>query len=131
MLGLVDWARASRGLSRLRVSPELELAAERKEDAILHCGFSHTPCRKPSRSFLREAGYGSRHRWNVGENLAIASWPFSARTVFALWLRSEKHRANILNPGWRDVGLVERRGEWGPTENAAVWVVELGWTRAR
>ena len=80
-------------------------------------------------SFIQEVGYGSGRRWSVGENLAFASWALSARAVFALWLRSDEHRANVLSPRWRDIGIVELSDD-GPDEQTVVWVVEFGWTRA-
>jgi len=128
-LCLVNWARARGGLRSLKVSSQLELAAERKADAVLRCGLSHAPCRIPSRSFLQESGYGSGRRWSVGENLALASWPLAARAVVALWLRSDGHRANVLDPGWRDIGIAELTGGAGSEDRTVVWVVEFGWTR--
>jgi uncharacterized protein YkwD len=129
MLCLVNWARARNGLRPLQVSSRLELAAKRKADAILRCGLSHEPCRIPSRSFLRETAYGAGRRWSVGENLALVSRPLSARAVLALWLESADHRANVLNPSWRDIGIAEA-GDGARDDPTVVWVVEFGWAQA-
>jgi uncharacterized protein YkwD len=41
-------------------------------------------------------------------------------------MRSPGHRANILSPGFRDLGIAVRRGSFSGYPNAAVWVAEFG-----
>ena len=56
---------------------------------------------------LRRVGYLRRARsWVVGENIGFGSGRDSAplRQMRA-WMRSSAHRANILEPRWREVGL--------------------------
>jgi len=47
----------------------------------------------------------------VGENLAWAAGTLSqARGIVNLWLASPEHRANLLRPGYRTVGVGARKG---------------------
>jgi uncharacterized protein YkwD len=57
---------------------------------------------------LRRAGYlGPRTTvWVVGENLAWArATAATARGIVAAWMASPAHRANILEPSFRDIGI--------------------------
>ena len=51
-----------------------------------------------------EGKYGGP-RWRVGENLVWASPHLSAPQAVEMWLNSPPHRANLLAPIWREVGL--------------------------
>jgi uncharacterized protein YkwD len=63
-----------------------------------------------------ETGIGSGERltsagyiyWAMGENLAVAQT--SAEEVVAAWMNSPRHRENILDPSWREVGMAVRTG---------------------
>ena len=48
------------------------------------------------------AGYGY---WSVGENLLWSSPNVDASGALELWMHSPEHRANILNPRWREIGI--------------------------
>jgi uncharacterized protein YkwD len=48
---------------------------------------------------------GDYRRWSVGENLAWGSPTISAREVVRLWMRSPKHRENLLRRSWLEVGV--------------------------
>ncbi|GAA4737774.1 hypothetical protein GCM10023328_18050 [Modestobacter marinus] len=41
----------------------------------------------------------------VGENIFTATGPVPAGTIHAGWMRSDGHRANVLNPGWDRLGV--------------------------
>ncbi len=45
------------------------------------------------------------HYWSVGENLLWSSPDVDASQALVLWMHSPEHRANILSPRWREVGL--------------------------
>jgi uncharacterized protein YkwD len=49
----------------------------------------------------------------------------SARAIFSAWLRSAEHRANILDPDFRDVGVGSHPGTLGGA-SARFWVAEFG-----
>ncbi|KGH46197.1 MULTISPECIES: CAP domain-containing protein [Modestobacter] len=42
---------------------------------------------------------------SVGENIFSATGPVPAGTIHAGWMRSDGHRANVLNPGWDRLGV--------------------------
>jgi uncharacterized protein YkwD len=65
---------------------------------------------------------------SFGENLFVGTWgQFSARDVVLAWLESPPHRANILDPRFRDVGAapVRASGLLGGSD-AVVWTATFG-----
>lgn len=99
--------RRAQGLAPLRLSRALSLAADEHSLSMAEHGyFEHSSL--DGSPFTRRvvAAYapGAR-RWSVGENLVWASPGLSAREVLNLWLASPPHRATLLSPAWRDVGL--------------------------
>ncbi len=114
VLCLMNRVRSSYGLRPLRVNRCLDRSAERHaRDMVAHRYFAHGSTN--GRSFVQRAarfGYEPRAgAWTVGENLAWGAGP-SARAswIVAAWLRSPGHRANILRPGFRHVGVAVVRG---------------------
>ena len=47
-------------------------------------------------------GYGL---WSVGENLLWSSPDVRPAGALDMWMNSPEHRANILTPRWREVGI--------------------------
>ena len=100
MLSLHNRKRASRGLPRLCIHPELQKAARaHSADMIRRDYFSHYtkgrnegPCQR-----LRRSGY----HWRLcGENIAWGSGrKGSPNSRFQAWMNSPGHRANILKRG--------------------------------
>ncbi|MEI4272628.1 CAP domain-containing protein [Klenkia sp. LSe6-5] len=41
----------------------------------------------------------------LGENIFTSSGPVPAGTVHVEWMRSDEHRANLLDPGWDRLGI--------------------------
>ena len=124
MLCLHDYARHQAGLPSLHVSATLTRAASAKSDDIAHCGFSHSACGHP---FSYRADWAGYHWTRLGENIAWGTGsPLpSARVIFSAWLRSDDHRANILDPAFRDIGVGSGRGTLGGA-SARFWVTEFG-----
>jgi uncharacterized protein YkwD len=101
--------RAHYGLSRLKLNKKLSRAARgHARDMAKRNYFSHDTL--GGGSFvdrIREAGYlkGARS-WMVGENLAWGSRGHSRpRVIMNMWMNSPGHRANILNPSFREIGI--------------------------
>lgn len=123
---LVNWARARAHRRGLRPEPRLRRAAMLKGRGVASCGqLSHSPCNSSVTAAVRQAGY----RFAVfGENLfAGIDRHVSAHDVVNAWLQSPPHRANILSPGFRELGLAEvpARGLLGSGESV-VWVAAFG-----
>jgi uncharacterized protein YkwD len=43
--------------------------------------------------------------WSVGENLFWSTGPVDASAGLKAWMASPEHRANILDPAWRQIGI--------------------------
>jgi uncharacterized protein YkwD len=108
LLDQVNALRAQHGLPRLRASQELAAAATAHSLQMARLGyFSHnsangSPFSSRISTFYPARGYRS---WTVGENLLWASPDVSAARALRLWLSSPPHRANLLSPRWREIGL--------------------------
>jgi uncharacterized protein YkwD len=106
---LLNKKRRQHGLRRLRGNGRLHRAADRHVvDMARRDYFSHTS--RSGASFLdriRRSGYLRRSRnWSVGENIAWGTGGLSTpRSIVRAWMRSPGHRANILNPRFREVGV--------------------------
>ena len=86
----------------------LQRAAALKGQRVASCGqFSHTPCG----SAVTEAVNASGYRYaRFGENLFAGTWgQFSARDVVTAWLQSPSHRATLLSPRFRHLGVAPVR----------------------
>ncbi|HYX88078.1 MAG TPA: CAP domain-containing protein [Gaiellaceae bacterium] len=92
--------RVAHGLTALRPDMRLEHAARSHSRRMLRTGsFSH------GAFAARIRGVGIRAR-SIGENLAWAAGRMSVgRVVVQMWLASPAHRANLLHPGFRLVGI--------------------------
>ncbi len=112
----INETRAARGLARVRVAPRLLRAATRHANSMGTGGyFSHdlrtSSGLKPFSSWIRSYWPGPGYRsWSAGENLYWATYAPSAREVVRAWMGSPPHRANLLRPGFRRVGLGIARG---------------------
>ncbi|MDQ3085280.1 MAG: CAP domain-containing protein, partial [Actinomycetota bacterium] len=78
-------------------------------------------CGSDAAAPMRRSGYAYTR---FGENLYVgALGSASAQEVVAAWLQSPGHRANILNPGFRDVGAALVRADGIFYAGAAVvWI---------
>jgi uncharacterized protein YkwD len=124
MVCLHDYARHQAGLPPLRSPLRLTRAARAKNADVVRCGFSHTACGHAFEYRINQAGY----RWtHVGENLAFGTGSLGRPyAIFSDWMRSPGHRANILSPGFRDLGIAVRLGSFSGYANTSVWVAEFG-----
>ncbi len=100
--------RAGHGLAALRSSPRLNAAAaqhsrEMAEDGYFdHSSFDGTSFSTRISHWYPTAGYRS---WSVGENLLWSSPTVDPAGALDLWMGSAGHRANILSPRWREIGI--------------------------
>ncbi len=106
MLHLINSIRSSHGLQLLNPNPVLNsIARSRSQDMINRNYFSHyTPEGKNIFNIFVENGimYAA-----AGENLSQASPPSwgNPETVVNIWMSSNPHRANLLNPHFGQFGL--------------------------
>ena len=105
LLTAMNEVRVENGLRPLRTDERLERAARAHSLHMLRTGtFAH------GAFDTRIRGTGV-HARRVGENLAWAEGPLGiARSIVRMWLASPEHRANLLHPGYRIVGVGALRG---------------------
>lgn len=108
LLGQVNALRAQHGLSRLRLSAGLSASASGHSIQMARLGyFGHNSANGASFAqriarYYRSRGYRS---WSVGENLLWGSPGVSPSRAVGLWLSSPGHRAILLSPRWREIGV--------------------------
>jgi len=106
MLHLINSIRSSHGLQLLNPNPVLNsIAKSRSQDMINRNYFSHyTPEGKNIFNIFVENGimYAA-----AGENLSQASPPSwgSPEAVVNIWMSSNPHRSNLLNPHFGQLGI--------------------------
>ena len=106
MLAKINHARTEHGLPPLTASPDLMAAA-----------LGHTKAMAGARSLFHTASFSSLCCWDrLGENVGYG---FTVRGVHGQLMHSAAHRANILDPRMRQVGvgIVRRDG--------VLWVTEV------
>jgi uncharacterized protein YkwD len=125
MLARVNAERKKAGAPPLSPNARLAEAAQRHAgDMLARHYFAHqSPEGKTVRERSREAGYDWRA---IGEN--IAEGQFTVEEVMDTWMHSPGHRRNILDPGFKELGVglaLGRSGDGWQTE----WVQVFGTRR--
>jgi uncharacterized protein YkwD len=120
LLRAVNATRAAYHLRPLRLDPALTRAARAHTAEMLRGNF-----------FSHGDFYGrmvSFHlRGSLGENLAWGSGPYAqARSIVNMWLASPPHRANLLRPGYRRIGLGVAQGTFQGSPGATVVTADFG-----
>ena len=108
LLDQINAFRIAHGLVRLKISPALSNVADGHSTQMARLGFfSHNSANGQSFSQRIAQTYSPRgyRSWTVGENLVWGGPDIAAARAFKLWLSSPPHRANLMNPRWRQVGL--------------------------
>jgi uncharacterized protein YkwD len=108
LLTAINAQRTANGLAPLRAIGSLTSAANWQSQVLAQAGYlDHT---SPDGSTLLVRL--TRARWHgsaAGEDLAVASTPLGA---LSMWMQSPGHRANLLSPSYRAIGLGLARGNW-------------------
>lgn len=115
LLAEINRTRAAHGLVPLRTDWKLQRAARAHSADMIRRGyFGHGAFAQRLKRFGVRAP-------RTGENLAWAAGSRSeARSVVGMWLRSPSHRANLLRPGFRRIGVAAPRGTFSGRRNALV-----------
>jgi uncharacterized protein YkwD len=109
--------RAERGLAPVRPAPSLRLAALAHTRFQAERGvFTHASADGSSLGDRISRFYGKRgfSRWSVGEALLWGPVSISPDAALQAWLRSPPHRKIVLEPQWRDIGIVALALEQAP-----------------
>jgi uncharacterized protein YkwD len=110
VLCLINRQRIAHGERPLRPNARLRRAAQRHTMSMAEGDyFEHVgPRGQTPLARMRSVGYisSSHAGYEVGENIAWGtSWLATPRAIVAAWMRSPAHRANILDPRYRDTGI--------------------------
>ena len=130
-LCLINRARAHYGLVPLQYNPDLRDSATGHSDSmVVHRYFAHEGPGGSVDSRISRAGYLDKgvQGFTIGENIAAGSGhDGSPWQIFVDWMHSPPHRANILDPSFRDAGVGVARGfPMGGAGAAATYTVDFG-----
>lgn len=126
VIELTNKEREKKGFSDLVENDALDKAAQAKAQNMFSENYwAHfAPSGKTPWDFILASGY---HFTYAGENLAKNF--YAADDVVSAWMNSTTHRANLLNPSYKDIGIAVVEGvlngqkttlvvqEFGTTEN--------------
>jgi uncharacterized protein YkwD len=136
----INEVRAAHGLRPLRGSSLLMKAATRHANSMGGSGYFRHELYTPQRSttwtsfgtwirwYWPGPGYTS---WSAGENLAWGAPDITAGQTVRRWMDSAPHRANLLTPGWRRIGVAAVHvygpfGYFGNWSEVTIVVAEFG-----
>jgi len=115
LLAAINGARTARGLRPLRLDGKLQTVARAHSAEMVRYGyFGHGAFGR------RLSSFGVRGPF-VGENLAWGNGRYRRSDVIVReWLQSPEHRANLLRPGFRRLGVGSLTGLFAGVRNALV-----------
>jgi uncharacterized protein YkwD len=128
LLVQINAVREAHSLGPLKTSGALSVVAAQhtaemgRDGYFGHASTDHTVFWKRIEQTYRSAGFRS---WDVGENLLFVAPDVSASKAVGLWMHSPEHRANLLDPSWREIGIASRHYKTAPGiyENKAVTIL--------
>jgi uncharacterized protein YkwD len=101
---LINKERTTRGIRKLRRNKRLDLASVRHARSMAARDFfehGNFVGRIRSANYLRGA-----RGWRLGENIAWGSGTLGTPVeIVDAWMHSPGHRANVLNRGFREIGI--------------------------
>lgn len=107
--------RAAHGLHTLEIDGHLYRASRFHTAEMIRTGsFEHGAFgSRMARFSVRFSLAGENLAWGVGSRS-------TARAIIRMWLASPEHRANLLRPAYRRVGVTELRGTFSGFHGASV-----------
>jgi uncharacterized protein YkwD len=117
VLAQINAFRRNHRLTPLKLSPKLAAAAKEHTVQMVQDGyFTHESADgslfwKRIQSFYSSSPWSY---WSVGENLLWSSPDVTPAKALQMWLASPEHRANLMNPRWREIGVSALHAETAP-----------------
>jgi uncharacterized protein YkwD len=108
VVAAINDVRAARSLRPLTFSRELSsVAGQHSREMGTRGYFAHKSFDGTSfwKRIARYYGSGGYRSWSVGENLLWSSGSLTAKTAVDLWMKSPRHRRNLLDPRWQQAGV--------------------------
>ncbi len=119
VIRLVNRIRTRHGLRRLKAShPLAEAAVEHTGDMLRRDFLSHASSDGTAMGDRVRRYTGAKH-W-VGENIAAIPGRATARKAVQMWMASPPHRAVLMSPAGRRIGVGKRRGKLGSARRAVI-----------
>jgi uncharacterized protein YkwD len=136
ILCMLNRERTSRGLVPLRIDPKLDALSLGHSVSMRQLGyFEHDD---PNGSTLTDRILGSGYargarRWLAGENIAWGERELGTpQSLMTAWMNSPPHRADILEPRFREIGVGV---DWGspvdPSATATTITTDFGLVKRR
>jgi uncharacterized protein YkwD len=125
----INTVRRTHGLRPVVASPRLHWAARHHSaDMLVHQYFSHTsPWGSTLYHRIVSSGFRTYGYWEAGETLAWGTgFDSTPAGVVQMWMHSPEHRAILLSPLFRFVGLGRAHGSFKAHANAVVWTADWG-----
>ncbi len=128
VLNALNDVRSAHKLVALTLNAQLTRAATKHSQEMLLRGyFSHDSPNggaywKRIAEWYKQGAYSD---WSVGENILYSSPNVDAAQAVQWWMQSPEHRANILTPSWREIGIaaIHADSAAGPYRNSPVTVI--------
>jgi uncharacterized protein YkwD len=100
--------RRAHHLQPLQVNVRLDEAARAHTQQMAQDGYFAHESADGSAFWKRIQGFypsTASAFWSVGENLLWSSSNMTPARALQMWLASPDHRANLMNPRWREIGV--------------------------
>jgi uncharacterized protein YkwD len=104
----LNLVRSEHQLAPLEASPELAASAHAHTAEMASDGYFAHASRNGAPFWKRVLEFYPQlpgKSWSAGENLLWTSGNLDAAQAVSDWMASPEHRANILDPQWRQVGI--------------------------
>ena len=125
----INNVRRTHGLRPVAASPRLHWAARHhSNDMVVHHYFAHTsPYGSTLYGRIMSTGFLTYGYWEAGETLAWGTgFDGTPAGVVQMWMHSPEHRAILLSPLFRFVGIGRAQGTFMGHAHAAVWTADWG-----
>ena len=117
LLTQINVLRQAHHLTPVMLSRQLNVAANQHTSEMARAGyFDHASLDHTAPDTRIERSYPSAgHRsWSVGENLLFVAPDVTAAEAITAWMNSPEHKANLLDPSWREIGISARHSASAP-----------------
>lgn len=117
LLVQINTVRRAHQLAPLKLATTLSVVADQHTNEMgthgyfAHDSLDHTVSWKRIERSYPSTGY---HSWSVGENLLYVGPTVGAAEAVKMWMNSPAHRANLLDPTWREIGIATRHFDAAP-----------------
>jgi uncharacterized protein YkwD len=128
LLHAINDIRAAYGVGSLHgVSALRWVALSHSEDMVRRDYFAHTSPTGSTLAYrIQRSGFVSSYSWRAGETLAWGTGAHaSARATAEAWLKSSVHRAIMLSPTYRWVGIGRQCGRYRGYTDACFWTADF------